>query len=80
MLLLLLLRLLLWLLPVLQLLLISLASEWWRPGRRDANSGLNTSQITVMTTSITRTKDKYFWPRSPALETDRRSRSPPVYR
>jgi hypothetical protein len=75
MLLLLLLRLLLWLLPVLQLLLISLASEWWRPGRRDANSGLNTSQITVMTTSITRTNDKYFWPRSP----DRRSRSP-VYR
>ncbi len=75
MLLLLLLRLLLWLLPVLQLLLISLESEW-RPGRRDANSGLNTSQITVMTTSITRTKDKYFWSRSP----DRRSRSPPVYR
>jgi hypothetical protein len=67
------------LLLVLQLFLISLASEEWRPGRRDANSGLNTSQITVMTTSITRTKGKYFWPRSPALEIDRRSRSP-VYR
>jgi hypothetical protein len=32
---------------LLLLFLMSLVSEW-RPGRRDANSGLNTSQITVM--------------------------------